>query len=371
MKSVVIDNGTGFIKAGFGGDDQPLAIFPPIYGKLKDQQIMIEDNKEAKEEYFGNEAFSMKGILELNKSIIERGKIKNWKGMEKIWNHTFHNQLKISPNEHPLLLTEIALNDKTNKEKMIEIMFERFDTPAFYLYLQPVLSLYASGITTGIVLDSGEGITQSVPIYEGYALPHSILSQELAGSDLTHFLKKMLTETENYQTIDEKEIINDIKEKLCFVSTDFDQDMQHSINSSIHHKKYELPDGQIITIGNERFRCPEALFQPSFLGRECYGIHEVIYNSIMKGDSDIRDQLFGNIILSGGNTMFPGFADRMQKELMLLDPSILKVHSPPQRSFSVFLGGSILSSLSTFHEMYVTKQEYQESGSQIVHKKCF
>mmetsp|Transcript_5971 Transcript_5971/g.11739 ORF Transcript_5971/g.11739 Transcript_5971/m.11739 type:complete len:375 (-) Transcript_5971:609-1733(-) len=369
--AAVIDNGSGRCKCGIAGEDSPKAVFPAVIGIPKQKGIMVGAGQ--KDDYVGDGAMARRGILVI-KYPLEHGIVTKWDDMEKIWHHAFYSELRIDPSDHPVLLTEAPLNPKNNRERMTQIMFEGFGIPAFYVAIQAVLSLYASGRTSGIVLDSGDGVTHTVPIYEGYSLPHAVLRIDLAGRDLTGWLAKLLQQRGySFHTSAELEIVRDIKQQLCYVAENYEKELDGAEKNASLEKEYELPDGQVITIAQERFQCPEALFKPELLGLEMNGMDKTAYNSIMKCDIDIRKDLYNNVVMSGGSTMFAGIASRVQKEIEAQAPPSMKIKviAPPERQYSVWIGGSILASLSTFQQMWVTKAEYDDMGPQIVHRKCF
>lgn len=375
QKPIVIDNGSGVVKAGYGGDDHPCSVFASIIAKPKNKGIMIGvgDAKDGEVFFIGDEAHQKRGVC-IVEYPIEHGIINDWDNMKKIWDHTFYNELRDQPSEHPVLLTEAPMNPKTNREKMCKMMFETYDVPAMYIQIQAVLSLYAAGRTTGLVVDSGDGVTHTVPIFEGYQIPHAIDKIMLAGRDLTTWMQKILKDNNyNFDTSAEKEIVRDMKEKVCFVSEDYEADLKKAASGNELETTYTLPDGQICTFSVQRFKCPEYLFQPSLNGKEFPGVHKLTYNSIMNCDLDVRKDLYANIILSGGTTMFTGFGERLYSEMKKLCPEKMKVKviATPDRKYMVWKGGSTLSTLSTFGSMWITKADYEEFGETVVHRKCF
>jgi actin-related protein len=369
-RPLVIDNGTGLSKNGFAGEDQPRSVFPTLIGYPKYQSIMTDVDHYVREYYIGDEALNLRGVLKLNYPI-EHGAVDDWSAMEKIWSFTFFNDLRVNPAEHPVLLTEPPLNAKTNREKMAELMFETFNVPAIYISMQAVLSLYASGRTTGIVVDSGDGVTHVVPVYEGFAITHAISRIDIGGRDITDYLRKLLRQRGYSLTSSaEREIVRDIKERLCYVALDPQKELTLADKVSGMEKSYVMPDGDTITVGQERFMAPELFFNPGAMGSEEKSIHELIFSAISDCDVDIRPHLYNNIVLSGGSTMFPGLKERLHKELTALVPSgvEVKIVAPPERRYSVWIGGSILASLKTFGKMWVTRKEYNDAGPKAVYR---
>lgn len=253
---------------------------------------------------------------------------------------------------------------------MTEIMFERFGVAAFYVSMQACLALYTSGKITGTVLDSGYGGTRAVPIYEGYALPHAIKTVDFSGRDVTDYLMKLLnTSGQNFTTAGDREMVRDIKEKSCYVRRERQSSTDHQQKTT-----YKLPDGQELQLSEDQYLCPESLFTPSLCGTEFPGMHHLINQSITLCDVDIQTKgLYGNIVLAGGSTCFRGLPERLKSEVQSLSPSpeFVNVIAQDNRHYGAWEGGSILGSLRTFGSMWITKAEYEASGSDIVHRKCY
>ena len=374
IAAVVIDNGTYACRAGFSGDEAPAEVLRTVAG-------VATDSSDSEDLVFGQEALqlaaSKKGTA---LRTMNHGLVMNWDHMEKIWKRLFHS-LSASTDEYPVLLTEVPFNPKANREKMTQIMFETFNTPAMYTVVGAVLALYATGDTTGVVLDSGEDVSFAVPIFEGYSMPQCIRKDTVSGTSVNAYLEKLLSDAgqvgslAGLDAIAKGVVLDSLKEKLCYISMDAQQEMKKAESSC--KTEFKLPDGSKISVGPARFHCTEVLFQPSLLQHSTPGLPALIHQSISASDADLSMVLHKKIVLSGGNTMFPGTKDRMQKEVASLSPlpskkkEIIKIVAHEDRRLCTWIGGSVLASLSSFKDMWVTSKEYQETGPAIVHKKCF
>jgi len=371
--TVIIDNGSGHVKAGLAGQEAPSEVFPALVGRPKHGMAM--PGSEHRQYFMGDEAISKRGVLSLAYPI-EHGMVKDWGDMEKVWHYTFFDALRVNPEEHPCIVSEAPMNPKKNRERMVEMLFEKFCCPATYVVVQAVMSLYSYGKTTGCVLDSGDGVTHVVPVYEGFTMPHAIQRLDLAGRDLSEYMIKILTESGHaMSSSSEKEIVRHMKETCCYVCPDgLSEEVRKAQRQPVDFEKiYTLPDGRDVNIVQERFRVPEVLFNPLLSGRELPGIHEAAYRCIQDSDIDVRRDLYKNLVLSGGNTLFPGIAERITKELKAIAPQKVdvKVTASPQRRYTVWMGASIVAQLSSFQKMLIWKADYDEVGSAIVHTKCF
>eukprot|EP00397_Hematodinium_sp_SG-2012_P025903 GEMP01027101.1.p1 GENE.GEMP01027101.1~~GEMP01027101.1.p1 ORF type:complete len:386 (+),score=72.44 GEMP01027101.1:80-1237(+) len=371
-QTLVIDNGSGYMKAGFAGGDKPKSYFPNYVGRPRPHVKRVMVGSDEGEYFLGKRAQELRGVLTL-KYPMAHGIVEDWLDMETVWHHVYQ-EMKVNSEEHPVLLTEAPLNPRKNREKSAEIFFETFNVPALFCSAQAILALYASGRTTGVVLDSGDGVTHAVPVFEGFAMAHSIMRSDVAGRDATDYLMLQLRKAGHiFHTSSEREVVRAMKETACYVAFNPQkEEHQEHEKASIGHP-YKLPDGSSITLGAERFRAPEILFRPDLVGLEYPGIHELLVSSINRTDLDIRRTLYSQIVLSGGSTMFQGMGDRLLNEVRKLAPKDIKIRisAPPERQLSTWKGGSILATLATFKKMWVSKEEYEEEGFSVVHRKTF
>lgn len=358
FQTVVLDYGTALSKVGFAGGETPKYVFPTIFGTSK----LSSSDKPC----FGREAEIKKDVLSLRRPI-EHGVITDWNLMEKIYQYTYSEVLKVESKEHPLILSESNITQKVHREKLTQLVFENLNVPAFYLSKQAVLSLLGSGKTTGIVLDSGDGTTTVVPIYNGFALEYSMSMFEPSGRDVTDYLMKLIGQSNQFSSFQRPDF-KDIKHKLCYVALDYDQEL---VNTSDSPKvMYDLPDGSQIGFGSELFKSTEIYFQPKLLEMGVKGIDHIICDSIKKSDSQLSSEFYGNIVLSGGSTLLKGFHQRLQLSIEKLAPTStnVKICSDSQREYLSWIGGSILGTLSNFNKMCISKTEYDENGPSIINK---
>lgn len=329
----------------------------------------------------GDEAAAVRNMLQMSYPM-ENGIVRNWDDMLHLWNYTFSKLNVKDPSEHKILLTEPVMNPKKNREKMCEVMFETYGFEAVFVAIQAVLALYAQGLRTGVVVDSGDGVTHVIPVYDGYALPHH-RRLDVAGRDITRYLiKLLLLRGYAFNRTADFETVRQLKEKLCYVGYDLDLEKKLANETTVLVESYTLPDGRVIKVGSERFEAPEALFQPRLVDVESPGMAELLFNAIQACDIDVRSELFSHIVLSGGSSMYPGLPTRLEKELKSLylervlrgDSSRLKdfklrVEDPPRRKHMVFLGGAVLAEImKDDRQFWVTKQDWKEQGVRALDK---
>ena len=363
-EALVIDNGSGFIKAGLAGEEKPELVFSSHVGRPKYHKVLLTGGMHEHEYFVGPEAEQNRGLLRL-RYPISHGIIENWSDMENIWRHIY-NQVDALPQDHPVLLTEPPLNPYANRERAAEVFFETFNVPGLFIAIQALLSLYASATATGVVLDCGDGVTHAVPVYDGFALNHSITRIDLAGRTVTDQLVQLLKRAgHSFSTSAEFELARTIKEKHCFVPTG---EAEASTPTT-----YMLPDGRSLELNDEKHKAAEILFAPELVGLEYMGVQDCLLRAINKSDIDLRKTLYSSIYLGGGTTMMPGFCQRLLNEVSKKTPKEVKIRisAPPERRLSCWYGGSILSSLASFKNMWVKKNEYEEEGKRILHTKCF
>lgn len=324
----------------------------------------------------GEEASKLRSLLEISYPI-ENGVVRNWDDMCHVWDYTFNEKMQIDPSNCKILLTEPPMNPINNRVKMFETMFEKYGFHSAYIAIQAVLTLYAHGWMTGVVIDSGDGVTHICPVYEGFALQHLTRRLDIAGRDVTRYLIKLLllrgyafNHTADFETV------RMLKEKLCYTAYDLDQEQKLASETTYLSETYTLPDGRVIRLGGERFQAPEVLFQPHLINNESQGIAELVFSTIQSADIDIRPELYKHIVLSGGSTMYPGFPSRLERELkQLYSQRVLrgdldklakfkiKIEDPPRRNENVFVGGAVLADLmKNSDDFWLTKEKYHEKG---------
>jgi actin-related protein len=365
-----------FRQVGFSGEECPRVVFPSLVGRNR-FPITTPNIFGMKEIYVGDDAQSKRGVLSLS-CPIQDGIIVNWEDMELIWQHSFENELSVSPGEHTVVLTESPLNPHVNREKAAEIMFEHFHFSGFYSNLAAVFSLYSlGGRTTGCVIDSGHEQTQIVPVVEGKAVSSAITRLEsIGGRYFTEYIRlKTLATWPSFRN--STEIARDIKEHYTYVALDYER-TKTEFNPSNDSGRYELPEGNYIEVKEEGFQCPEAFFQPSIIGKEGSGLHECVFQSVMKCNelvpSEVSRELYANIVLSGGNTMFPGLPERLTKELNDFHSAAandveVNVVVSPDRKYLSWIGAAMMAESSNFNELCISKAEYEEFGSSIIQRK--
>lgn len=373
-EAVILDNGSGYCKAGFAGDGTPRVVLPAVLAWPKARGSMPKDRRHG---------FAIGSEAEVNDIVadgsvvlrhpIDHGVVTSWESVEKIWTRTFEG-LGVEQGGRPVLVTEAPLSAKAHREQMVQLLFETFEATSVHVAVSGALSLYATGNRSGLVVEVGDGVSQMVPICEDYFVPHAVQRLDLGGRDLTDYLVRLLYEERgaNLESMAARRAARQLKEQHCYVAQHYDSELASAAENPDLERTFQLPDGKaIVAAGTERFKCPEALFHPSLLGKESPGIHELAFQAITKCDVDSQKGLAANIVLSGGTMELQGVRERMLKEISgLLPPSMLtKVTLPRSPRDASFVGGSILAGMTDATRSWVTRLEYEEHGASVIHAR--
>ncbi|CAI2372658.1 unnamed protein product [Moneuplotes crassus] len=375
--NIVCDNGSGYIKIGYGGDNFPLYTLQGVVGRPLIRSGEKVDGGELKDIMICDETTKYRSMLELSYPLIE-GTVKNWDDMELVWEYAFQNKMNLGDlGDKNVLLTEAAVSPKKNRIKMADVMFNKFGWGGLTFEIQALLCLFCEGLITGLVLDSGDGVSHTIPVSEGYVLDDYVQRLNVAGRHVTEYLGKLLLFSGYaFNSSSDYEILRTIKETACYVSYDIARDRKLAMDTCVVNKEYRLPDKKKIILGRERFEAAECLFDPSLIDVEREGIPNMILETIMKSPLDCRKDLYNNIVLSGGSTMFPGYPTRVEKDLWTLFKDIImegkeyehgikiRINDSFRRKHSVFTGGSVLSQLKGLN--WITKEQYEEEGERCI-----
>ena len=375
---IIIDLGSSDIKAGFSGDEKPSVIFKSYIGESKYNKVfsaLLKENQKIKLKEVGEDCFKNIGLNKI-RNPIKHGILTNEQDIMLLFNHIY-SKLGVGTeeiSEHPLLITEPLLNPYSNREKISNSLFDDMGVPAVFFASQPILSLFSTSRTSGVILESGEAVSQSCIVYEGYSLNNTFERFDFGGGDVTEYLK-LLLKKKGYKLYNSNEyrLISDMKEKYCFFLPENKNLDFEKVKKALNIKKinYYLPDGNTVLLGDERILASEILFNPAIIGKEYLGLSDIILSSINKAEIQLRPKAFENIVLSGGNILMKGLTDKMKEDITKKSNKIVKINinTVKEPQLSCWVGGNIISTLDIFNKMSVTKKEWNEKGSKIVHIK--
>ncbi|KAM5261783.1 actin-like protein 7B [Hipposideros larvatus] len=367
IKALIMDLGSQYCKCGYAGDPRPTYFISSTVAKRYPEVADAGDTR--KQTYVGHELLNMEAPLKLM-NPLKYGVVVDWDCVQSICEYIFHTAMRIAPEEHAVLVSDAPLSPSSNREKYAELMFETFGIPAMHVTCQSLLSIYSYGKIAGLVVESGHGVSHVVPISEGNVLPGLTARADYAGGDLTNYLLQLLNEAGQKFTDDHLHIIEHIKKKCCYAALQPEEEL----GLGLEHLRvdYELPDGKLITIGQERFQCAEMLFNPTLVGSNQPGLAALTAACLDRcQEAGFKEEMAANVLLCGGCTMLDSFPRRFQRELNALCPGDSPtVAAAPERKTSVWTGGSILASLQAFQQLWVSKEEFEERGSAAIYNKC-